>query len=190
MIRKRILLIGRNSTVLANLSSALANEGFEVQTTGLVEQASKLFDAVDFDLIAFGRGIDEETKTVLKADFSTKKPTVHFVDGLAPVTSLLVKQIKQTLANTSAFDKALVRFTRQPADDLLIDVTVTVACQLSITLYQLDAVHRTEQKTLVSEYILAGNHTFRIAWLPSTRSTINFLVAETDKQDLLVMPLQ
>lgn len=190
MIRKRILLIGRNPIVLTNLSLALTNEGFKVQTTGLIEQASKQFDAVDFDLIAFGRGVDEETKAVLKADFLTQKSTIHFVDGLAPVTSLLVKQIKQTLANTSAFDKVIIRFARQSADDLLIDVTVTIACQLSITLYQLDAVHHTEQKTLVSEFILAGNHLFRIAWLPDTQSTINFLVAETDKQDLLVMPLQ
>ncbi|GAB3785094.1 hypothetical protein GCM10028818_46240 [Spirosoma horti] len=190
MIRKRILLIGRNPIVLANLSAALTNEGFEVQTTGLVEQASKQFDAIDFDLIAFGRGIDEEMKALLKADFLTKKPTVHFIDGLAPVTSLLVKQIKQTLANTTAFNKTLIRFVRQPADDLLIDVTVTVACQLSITLYQLDAVHHTEQKTLASEFVIAGNHTFRIANLPSVQSTINFLVAETDKQDLLVMPLR
>ena len=190
MIRKRILLSGRNPAVLANLSSALTGEGFEVQTTGLVKQASKQFDAVDFDLIAFGRGVDEETKAVLKADFSTKKPAIHFVDGLAPIIPLLVKQIKQALADTPVENKALLKFTRQPADDLLIEVTVTVACQLSITLYQLDAVHQTEQKTLVSEFIVAGNHTFSIAQVPDTQSAINFLVAETDKQDLLVMPLR
>jgi hypothetical protein len=190
MIRKRILLIGRNPAVLANLSSALMDEGFEVQTTGLDEQKSQEVDAVDYDLIAFGRGIDEETKAVLKAQFLTKKPTVHLVDGLAPVIPLLVKQIKQTLSDTPVLNKALIKFTRLPADDLLIEVTVTVACQLSITLYQLDVVHRTEQKMLVSEFIVAGNHTFRIAQLPDIKSTINFLVAETDRQDLLVMPLQ
>ncbi|MCX6214863.1 hypothetical protein [Spirosoma sp.] len=187
---KSILLIGRNPMVLANLASALTAEDFLVQTTDQVEQASDQFNAVDFDLIAFGRGVDEATNASLKANFSAQNPDVVFVDGLAPVVPLLVKQIKQALVSNQTSAKKLIKFTCQQTEQLVVQVTVTAACQLTIDLYRLDAVHTTHQQTLVSSFVMAGNHTFRLNEKADSNSTINFLAASADKAELLVLPLR
>lgn len=187
---RNILLIGRNPTVLTSLAEALTNNGFTVKKTNKVEQAGQDFGGADFDLIAFGRGIDEATNTQLKTSFSAQNPDVLFADGLAPITSLLVQQIEQTLAGNLVHEKMLATFTCQQADCTRLLVTVTAACQLTIDLYQLDAVHNTQQKTLVSTFVTAGNHTFSITIPSVTDATIKFLVAQADNRDLMVLPLR
>lgn len=187
---KNILLIGRNPMVLVNLASALTEDEFGVQTTHDVEQAGQQFNGADFDLVAFGRGVDEATNAKLRVEFTAQHPGIQFVDGLAPVTPLLVKQIKQALINKLTTEKAITAFTYQLAQNLQINVTTVIDGQLTVDLYQLDAVHHTEQKTLISQSVKAGNHTFLIRDLPDIKSTINFLVAEIPNFELAVLPLQ
>jgi hypothetical protein len=62
-------------------------------------------------------------------------------------------------------------------------------CQLKIDLYQLDAVHTTRQQTLVSGFIEAGNHTFSTAIAVNDKSSINFLIAEVNTNELAVIAL-
>lgn len=186
---KNVLLIGRNPTVLVNLASALIDEGFVVKTTDLVEQAGQNFNAGDFDLIAFGRGVDELTNAMLRSSFLAQNPAICFVDGLAPVIPLLVKQIKLGLADKPIAQKVITNFSCQQTESLHIRVATAINCQLTIDLYQLDAVHTTQQKTLVSEFVFAGNHLFSVNIKPATDSTINFLVAEAADLDLTVLPL-
>ncbi|QDK77639.1 hypothetical protein EXU85_03130 [Spirosoma sp. KCTC 42546] len=189
-MNKAVLLIGRNPNVLANLASALTEEGFLVKTTSQVEQASQNFNATDFDVIAFGRGIDAATNTTLRASFLHQNPAILFVDGLAPVIPLLVKQIKLELANKSVARQVITNFSCEQTDDTLrINVSTAVDCQLTIDLYQLDAVHHTQQKTIVSEFVTEGSHIFLLDDLPNMKTTINFLVAEVPDLDLAVVPI-
>ena len=188
-MNKQVLLIGRNPIVLTNLASALTEEGFTVKTTSFVEQASQDFNGADFDLVAFGRGVDETTNTLIRANFLAQNPNVIFVDGLAPVTSLLVQQIKLALTDNVVHEKTLAEFTCQQTDCLRVRATVTAACQLTIDLYQLDALHTTQQRTLVSNFFPAGSHTFSFDIKPEPGSTIKFLAAQANNQDLMVLPL-
>ncbi|GAB4048811.1 hypothetical protein [Spirosoma litoris] len=189
MTNKKVLLIGRNPNVLANLALALRDDGFVVKTTSAIEQASQDFNAADFDVVAFGRGIDVATNAALRASFLEQNPTALFVDGLAPVISLLVKQIKLAVAPHSTSKKVITNFSYDKTSPLQINVSVAIDCQLTIDLYQLDAIHTTLQKTLVSEFVKAGNHTFPIEAFLDLTSTINFLVAEVDSLELTVLPL-
>lgn len=190
VMNKNVLLIGRNPNVLANLANALMHEGFVVKTTNLVEQASQDFSGADFDLIAFGRGVDEETNALLRANFSNQNPNIIFVDGLAPVIPLLVKQINVALSDKSVTENLITDFSYQQTERLQVNISTAIDCQLTIDLYQLDAVHHTQQKTLISAFVTAGNHTFLMDDLPNRTSTINFLVAEVADLDLAVIPLQ
>ncbi|MBC3785110.1 hypothetical protein [Spirosoma utsteinense] len=189
MIDNVILLIGRNPGVLAGLAAALVNEGYLVRTTDLVEQASSQFNAAEINLIAFGRGVDAVTNARLRADFLSQNPEVLFVDGLAPVIPLLVRQIKQALSGNQTVERTLIKFTCQPTRQLEVDVTVTEACRLTIEVYELDAVHTSHQQTLVSTYVSAGTHTFKIDGQYAVSSTISFLVAGVDNGELLVLPI-
>ncbi|MVM30630.1 hypothetical protein GO755_11365 [Spirosoma sp. HMF4905] len=187
---KKILLIGRNPSVLTNLASALINEGFVVKATSVIEQASQDFNAIDFDVVAFGRGVDAATNTMLKASFLSQNPAILFVDGLAPVISLLVKQIKLAIAGKSVAEKVITSFSYEQTAPLRINVSTRIDCQLTIDLYQLDAIHTTQQKTIVSKFIKAGNHIFPVDAFPDLTSTINFLVAEANNLDLAILQLQ
>lgn len=187
---KRILLIGRNPAILTNLASALAEEGLVVKTTNRVEQASQDFNAADFAVIAFGRGVDAATNAALRASFSDQNPAIRFVDGLAPVIPLLVKQIKLALSDRQVTEQILTDFSYEDTNPPRIHITATAPCQVSIDLYQLDTVHHTQQKTFVSEFVTAGNHTFPMENWPDIKSTLSFLVAETDNSDLQVLSLR
>jgi hypothetical protein len=185
-----ILLIGRNPVVLGNLAAALEEEGFLVRTTDLVEQASIRFNAVGIDLVAFGRGVDAQTNAQLRADFGAQNPDVLFVDGLAPVISLLVKQIKRALAGHLPTGPTLSQFSCAPVGhQWILEIAVANACRLTIDLYQLDAVHTTQQHTLVAAQVAAGMHSFSIDRPAEDRSTIHFLAASTDDGELLVLNL-
>ncbi|MVM40455.1 hypothetical protein GO730_26970 [Spirosoma sp. HMF3257] len=187
---KKVLLVGRNPNVLTSLASVLTEEGFAVKTTSLVEQASRDFKATDFDVIAFGRGVDAQTNAMLRAEFAGHNSAILFVDGLAPVIPLLVKQIKLELSDKAVNRHVVTGFSCERTDDTLrINVFTAIDCQLMVDLYQLDTIHTTQRKTLVSEYIEAGKHTFSIESLPDLTSTINFLVAEVADLDLAVLPL-
>lgn len=189
-MNKKVLLIGRNLNVLTNLAKDLTSKELNVKITNLVEQASQDFNAADFDLIAFGRGVDEQTNTLLKADFVAQNASILFVDGLAPVTTLLVRQIQLALSGNPLAQKVITDFSYQQSDHLALQISVMVDCQLTINLYQLDAVHHTQQKSLVNTFVAAGDHSFSINLQLDGTSTINFLVAEVANRDLAVLPLQ
>jgi hypothetical protein len=186
---RRVLLIGRNPTVLAELGQALRSEGFAVQTTDLVEKASQDFNAANFDLIAFGRGVDEETKAFLKASFRTQHASIYFVDGLAPIIPLLVKQIKETLQAKPADEKLLTYFGCDLSETLTISIALREACQVAVDFYQLDAVHNTRQDTLISTYLQAGNYQFKIEPIFLDNTAARFLVAQANKDELTVLRL-
>ena len=175
--------------VLTSLASALEKESFIVAVTSLVEQADQDFSGTQFDLVAFGRGVDQPTSARLRASFSAQNPAIRFVDGLAPVTALLVKQIKLALSDEGVQEKKLVDFEYQRIGPFQVRIVLTEACQLTIDLYQLDAVHNTQKKTLISQYITAGAHTFQFDDFPDLTSTVNFLVAEAAPFDLAVVSL-
>ncbi|MBD2756967.1 hypothetical protein [Spirosoma validum] len=186
---KNVLLIGRNPTVLAHLALALTEEGLFVQTTSAVEEASLNFDGADFDLVAFGRGVDEATNALLKAAFSDQNSNLLFVDGLAPVIPLLVKQIKVAFSDQQT-QKLVTEFVCIQTDCSQVRITVKANCQLTICLYELDATHTTQQKTLVDESVSGGSHTFSLPIQSGSDATIKFLSAEADNRDLMVLPLR
>ncbi|GAB3706733.1 hypothetical protein GCM10027592_40470 [Spirosoma flavus] len=181
-----VLLIGRNPNVLTNLSSALTEAGFNITTTNFVEQADQDFDGANFDLVAFGRGIDEATNHRLRTNLGTQNPNLIFVDGLAPVIPLLVKQIKLAISGEQA-GKILTEFVR--VTEQRARVNVLASCELTIDLYELDAIHQTTQKRLVSESVSAGVHEYSLMMDQNATPTIRFLAAEVYDRDLLVLPL-
>jgi len=186
-MRNRVLLIGRNPIILSDLAEALAYEGLLVQTTNQIEQAIETIDGRDFDLIAFGRGVDELTSQRLKHHFLVQNPEMLFVDGLVPIIPLLVKQIMVALATPSSRAENLTCFGYDACEGIVL-VAVDVACQLAVDLYQLDASYSTHQYTLVSERVNAGEYAFPV--FPQIDCTmINLLTAEVNRSELAIIEL-
>ena len=132
--------------------------------------------------------MDDQTNAQLRAAFSAQNEQVIFVDGLAPVIPLLVKQLKIALLGASARENILTHFSYKQADPSYVHIMVTTDCRLIITLYQLDAIHTTQIETLVSESVTAGEHKFTVAVVLQD-GTIRFLAAEVDEGELSVVSI-
>lgn len=90
----RVLLLGRAPEVLDMVRQELLELGVDVRGTTDVENAADRFDAEDFDLIAFGRGLLGPASERLKQAFTRQDPQIRFLDTLAP---LAVGQILSAL---------------------------------------------------------------------------------------------
>ncbi|GAB3555943.1 hypothetical protein [Spirosoma fluminis] len=189
-MNKKVLLIGRNPAVLSALAEALINEKMLVETTRLVEQADQDFNAADFDLIAFGRGVDEDTRAGLKRNFKGQHPGVHFVDGLAPIVPLLVRQITTTLAAKPIETNRLVSVNCEQSETIQLYIVVRQACRLTVDLYQLNAIHTTSQSTLFTRYIEAGNHQFDVSRTLLEDTIASFLFVTADEDEFTVLSLR
>lgn len=86
----RVLVLGRMPTVLDDIVRQLEAAGIEGQGTTNAERAAELFDARDFDLVAFGSGLVGPVSDNLRLELSYRNPAIRFVETFAPVA---VKQI-------------------------------------------------------------------------------------------------
>ena len=86
----RVLVLGRSPEVLETVMQELAALGVAVQGSTEAEHAADRFDAGEFDLIAFGRGLLGPVSERLRRDFARRNPRVRFLDAYAP---LAVRQI-------------------------------------------------------------------------------------------------
>ena len=90
----RVLVLGQAPHVLETVMHELGLLGFEVSGSTRPDRATTDFDARDFDLIAFGGGIDHAVRTAARAAFARQNPQVRLLDTFAPVA---VHQIREAL---------------------------------------------------------------------------------------------
>jgi N-hydroxyarylamine O-acetyltransferase len=91
----RVLVLGRAPEVLQTVMQELAELGLTVAGSTEPERAAEQFDARDFDLIAFGRGLLGPLSERLKRDFERQNPHIRLLDTFAPAA---VRQIALALA--------------------------------------------------------------------------------------------
>jgi hypothetical protein len=92
----RVLLVGKRAAVLTKLQAALREVGIEDDLTQDVANADR-HQLREYTAIAFGRAVREDARARMKAAFQAGNPSVVFVDGLAPITPLLVAQFEDAL---------------------------------------------------------------------------------------------
>jgi N-hydroxyarylamine O-acetyltransferase len=93
----RVLVLGQAPHVLETVMHELGLLGVAVSGSTRPDRAATDFDARDFDLIAFGGGVDHAVRTAAKAAFVRRNPRVRLLDTFAP---LAVHQIRQALNGT------------------------------------------------------------------------------------------
>jgi hypothetical protein len=150
----RVLLIGKRASVLTRLQSALRAIRIECDLTQDVTGASPdLFRR--YDAVAFGRAVGEADRTRMKAAFKAVNPPVVFVDGLAPITPLLVAQFEQALAEGGAADGPLgdVAASRDR-----VDFQLRTAARVRVLTYDLTFLYRTRTRLLLDQRLEAGGH--------------------------------
>ena len=83
----RVLILGRAPEVLETVMQEVADAGCIVQGSIEAEHAAEQFDARNFDLIAFGRGLAGPPSERLKQAFVRQNPRVRLLDTFAPLAA-------------------------------------------------------------------------------------------------------
>ena len=160
-----MLLIGKRASVLTRLAAALAAQGIEADqvhdvryepTGGEVERAGG-----GYSVVAFGRAVRAADRERLRKSFTDADPDVVFVDGYAPIIPLLVAQFEQALDRRPLGGRAIVDAAVRGG---IVDVELRVSCQLRITVYRLDALYRTHEKTVFDRDAAPGAHSATLGW--------------------------
>ncbi len=158
----RVLLIGRSSYLLRRLSAALEKEGFISTWTNKGVGAAARLRPEDYDLVAFGRGIYRFDKERIKEMFSTGRPGMRYVYGLAPIIALLVDQVRLALAEPPASRFRLEPFFKGE-QGLQMRFSLQDPADLQVDLYRLGPLFRVRRETLSLGQVCPGNHTVALA---------------------------
>jgi hypothetical protein len=112
----KALLVGKRASVLAELGDALTARGHDV-VIGAQASASVVGDQ-RFDIVSFGRAIDDAVRRSVMDAARSRNPRAQRVDGLAPVTDLLVVQCewagRRATGETDGDPAVLVEAVPQP----------------------------------------------------------------------------
>lgn len=132
--RGRVLVIGRSPTVNRSVVEPLVDRGVDARGFTRPDEAADHFDARDFDLIVFGRGVLGPRSERLKRAFARNNPDIRFIDVIAPVA------VEQTLA-ALAHDPQSPRFVRdvqvsREADTVRVTATILGACRMGLTAFR------------------------------------------------------
>ncbi|OEJ24084.1 oxidoreductase [Streptomyces agglomeratus] len=171
--RRRVLLIGARVDVLAKLAAALRtiNIGADItgDAAGVPPEELRAYGAV-----AFGRAVDERVRASVRQAFEGAGADVVYVDGLAPITPLLVAQIEAALDRSPPERRRLARLAARRGE---ADVVVTSTCRVQLIAYRLDRLYRTHTQEVFDGVLEPGEH--RIPLDGRATKGQSFVVART-----------
>lgn len=134
--QRSVLLIGKSQRVLNDSVAGLRDLGYKAEATNDFTDISGRFDVKQIDLVVFGGQVPPDRKGELREEIGAINPGVIFVQGLAGIPGLIVKQVQGAFmaehhdpaqAPTYTPDDRSIRLTlADPAD-----VKVTVWWQTS-----------------------------------------------------------
>lgn len=154
-MNRRVLAVGRSRRVLGKLTGALTEAGFDAQWTRDIAAASQRVQPASVDLVAFGRGVGSADRSRLRSDFLKGNAGVLFVDGLAPITPLLVAQVEAAFSAQPQRAKVLEHLA---SSDGQLTIAVRDDCDVEVTVYRLDRLYRTHTATPVAQRVTGGSH--------------------------------
>jgi hypothetical protein len=153
-----VLLIGRDARVLEAVKGALVARGIAADGTTDAERASIDFDARNFALVAFGGGLGNSLREMLKRDFKRQNPDVILIDTFAPVAA---PHIMAALRANGAESVFASRFeTTEDNGAYIIDLDLKKECDVSVEVYHVN--NGFHGATLGRGHVLAGSFVYRI----------------------------
>ena len=91
------LLIGKSQRVLDDAVAGLRDLGYKSHGTNDFSDITGRFDVANIDLVVFGGQVPPDRKAELREEIGAINPQVIFVQGLAGIPGLIVKQVQGAL---------------------------------------------------------------------------------------------
>jgi hypothetical protein len=97
----RILVVCRHREILATIVRLLNSQtGWYGAGASTDEEATKIFQGDDFNIVLVGAGITKESEQHLRQIFEKKNPAVKIIQHYGGGSGLLFGEIHQALTNT------------------------------------------------------------------------------------------
>lgn len=180
----RVLLIGKRAAVLTRLQAALREIGIEADLTQDVSGADR-GQLRQYAAVAFGRAMGEADRSRMKAQFRAANPEVVDVDGLAPITPLLVAQFEEALDRRSESERKLRAVT---VADGRIELELRAPTRVLVTVYRLTRLYRTRTEQLLGERLEPGRRTVVVPQRLA-RAREAFAVVRAEAHEVRAIPL-
>jgi hypothetical protein len=134
LIGRKVLVIGVSREVNRSVTESLRSVGIPAQGTAEPDRATEIFDAKNFELIAFGRATAGPVAEGIKTTFRAQHPDVLLIDVIGPFAQ---RQIAAALKH----DPRSARFARdlRVIDNMsgaTIRVHILAPCHITLTLFQ------------------------------------------------------
>lgn len=157
--QRSVLLIGKSQRVLNDSVAGLRDLGYNAEATNDFTDVTGRFDVTEIDLVVFGGQVPPDRKGELREEIGAINPGVIFVQGLAGIPGLIVKQVQGAFmaehhdpaqAPTYTPDDRSIRLTlADPAD-----VKVTVWWQTSFV----PPDPKSDSLLLLDDQLAGGDH--------------------------------
>jgi hypothetical protein len=156
---RRVLLIGKSQLVLDESVAGLRDVGYKAEATNDFADVTGRFDVKEIDLVVFGGQVPADRKAELKDEIGAMNPGVIFVQGLAGIPGLIVRQVQ------GAFTANHQDPTRAPTytpDDRSIRLTLANPADVKVTVWWQTAFvppdPRSESLLLLDDQLASGDH--------------------------------
>jgi hypothetical protein len=175
----RVLLVGKRARVLSQLAEALRREGMTVRQETELDQVARHVDASAVDVVALGRAVPGARREAIITALRARNPSLRVVDGLAPITALLVAQVQEAL-NTPEGVSRIVSSAGIEPDHRRVSVTLRRAADVTVDVHRLDPFYRAHKERVHDGRLNPGRHVLRM----KRRRTAGerFLVVRADRQ--------
>lgn len=142
----RVALVGKRTSVLEPLDRSLRSRGsssvvLPVGRGSDVDAMAAHLRGERFDVLAFGRAVDDEVRRHLMDAARSRNPRAQRVDGLAPITELLVAQVELAARRAQALTDTDPAVVIEAVPDPAV-VVRTVSDDVEVVRYQLSAFLR------------------------------------------------
>jgi hypothetical protein len=105
-MKTEILAIGRHDEIMQTLLRLInKNENWHAAGALTDEEAIRIFDSVQTDLVLLSNGIDEDSEKRLRAYFTRKNPAVIIIQHYGGGSGLLSNEILQALDTKAMMEK-------------------------------------------------------------------------------------
>lgn len=153
----RVLLVGKRARVLNQLADALRREGMTVRQETELDRVDRHIDASTVDVVALGRGVSGSRRAAIVKSLRSRNPALRVVDGLAPITPLLVAQIQEALS-TPAGESRIVSSASIEPGDRRVSLTLRRQANVIVDLHRLDPLYRAHRERVHDGPLSPGRH--------------------------------
>jgi hypothetical protein len=137
LIGRKVLVIGVSQEVNRSVTETLRNVGIAAQGCADPDRATDMFDAKNFELIAFGRATAGPVAEGIKNKFRAQHPDVLFLDVIGPFAQLQVVAALKHDPRTARFARDLRVIYNMSGATIL--VRILTPCHVTLTLFHKQA---------------------------------------------------